>query len=236
MTYSIKCLQDLELAARVRAALLEHFPNVRVQANSGTLVVETAALKAGKTKASGSHQGHGGKNPGVEYVEVHVLNDIFRQAAESFDRNTSRVTICGINKEGNMSDQLEVLLLDDEPIVGKRLKPALAKIGCNVEVFEEPAVALKRLDEKNFDVVVTDIRMDDIDGIQVLEHVREKSQRTKVIMITGYAMMALAREAMEKGAFDFIAKPFQPDDLRRVIAKAAKELGSSINFEVESGI
>jgi DNA-binding NtrC family response regulator len=132
-----------------------------------------------------------------------------------------------------MSEQLEVLLLDDEPIVGKRLKPALAKIGCSVEVFEEPAVALKRLDEKTFDVVVTDIRMDDIDGIQVLEHVRQKSQRTKVIMITGYAMMALAREAMEKGAFDFIAKPFKPDDLRRVIAKAAKELGSSINFEVE---
>ncbi|HKI49657.1 MAG TPA: response regulator [Desulfobacteria bacterium] len=132
-----------------------------------------------------------------------------------------------------MSDQLEVLLLDDEPIVGKRLKPALAKIGCNVEVFEEPAVALERLDEKTFDVVVTDIRMDDIDGIQVLEHVRKNSQRTKVIMITGYAMMALAREAMEKGAFDFIAKPFKPDDLRRVIAKAAKELGSSINFEAE---
>jgi len=81
-------------------------------------------------------------------------------------------------------------------------------------------------------VVVTDIRMDEIDGIQVLEHVTEKSPRTKVIMITGYAMIALAREAMEKGAFDFIAKPFQPDDLRKVIAKAARALGSSIDFEV----
>jgi DNA-binding NtrC family response regulator len=130
-----------------------------------------------------------------------------------------------------MSEQLEVLLLDDEPIVGKRLKPALAKIGCNVEVFEEPAAALKRIDQKKFDVVVTDIRMDEIDGIQVLEHVTEKSPRTKVIMITGYAMIALAREAMEKGAFDFIAKPFQPDDLRKVIAKAAKALGLSIDFE-----
>jgi DNA-binding NtrC family response regulator len=74
--------------------------------------------------------------------------------------------------------------------------------------------------------------MDEIDGIQVLEHVTEKSPRTKVIMITGYAMIALAREAMEKGAFDFIAKPFQPDDLRKVIAKAARALGSSIDFEV----
>ena len=132
-----------------------------------------------------------------------------------------------------MSDQLEVLLLDDEPIVGKRLKPALAKIGCNVELFEDPVKALQRIDQKEFDIVVTDIRMDEIDGIQVLEHIRKNFPRTKVIMITGYAMMALAREAMEKGAFDFISKPFQPDDLRKVIAKAAKALGSSIDFETK---
>lgn len=130
-----------------------------------------------------------------------------------------------------MTDRLEVLLLDDEPIVGKRLKPALSKIGCNVELFEEPKGALQRIDQKEFDVVVTDIRMDEIDGIQVLEHVRKNYPRTKVIMITGYAMMALAREAMEKGAFDFISKPFQPDDLRKVIAKAARALGSPIDFE-----
>jgi DNA-binding NtrC family response regulator len=131
-----------------------------------------------------------------------------------------------------MSEKLEVLLLDDEPIVGKRLKPALAKIGCDVEVFENPKEALTRIGEKEFDIVVTDIRMDEIDGMQVLEHVINKSPRTRVIMITGYAMMSLAREAMEKGAFDFIAKPFQPDDLRRVIAKAAKALGSPIDFDI----
>lgn len=130
-----------------------------------------------------------------------------------------------------MNAQLSVLLLDDEPIVGKRLKPALAKIGCDVEVFEDPRQALARIDEKEFDIVVTDIRMDEVDGIQVLEHVSAKSPRTKVIMITGYAMMSLAREAMDKGAFDFIAKPFQPNDLRKVIAKAAQALGSNVNFE-----
>ena len=131
-----------------------------------------------------------------------------------------------------MAEGLEVLLLDDEPIVGKRLKPALAKIGCNVEVFEDPKKALERIDQKDFDIVVTDIRMDEVDGLQVLEHVRQTSERTKVIMITGYAMMAVAREAMEKGAFDFIAKPFKPDDLRKIIAKAAKALGSNIQFEI----
>jgi cytidylate kinase len=84
MTYSIKCLQDLELAARVRAALLEHFPNVKVQANSGTLVIETTALKREKRKRAEAIKAIAGKIQGVEYVEVHVLNDIFRQAAESF--------------------------------------------------------------------------------------------------------------------------------------------------------
>ncbi len=131
-----------------------------------------------------------------------------------------------------MEQRLDILLLDDEPIVGKRLGPALAKIGCQVEVFEDPRKAVARLDEKNFDIVVTDMRMDEIDGLQVLEHALARSPRTRVIMITGYAMMSLAREAMDKGAFDFIAKPFTPDDLRRVIAKAAEALGSKVDFSL----
>ncbi len=130
-----------------------------------------------------------------------------------------------------MSGRLEVLLLDDEPIVGKRLRPALTKIGCEVEVFEDPREALERIGQKKFDIVVTDVRMDEVDGIEVLEHVHQKSLRTKVIMITGYTMMSLAKKAMEKGAFDFIAKPFKPDELRIVIARAAKTLGLSVDFE-----
>jgi DNA-binding NtrC family response regulator len=129
-----------------------------------------------------------------------------------------------------MSNPLEVLLLDDEAIVGKRLKPAIEKINCNVEVFQDPQLAVERINEKEFDIVVTDIYMDDMDGMQVLDIVLKKSSRTKVIMITGYAMISLARDAMEKGAFDFIAKPFKPDDLRVVIAKAAKALGASIDL------
>ena len=123
-----------------------------------------------------------------------------------------------------MAQSLEVLILDDEPIVGKRLKPALEKDGYVVEVFEDGRLALARLGEKEFDIVVTDVRMDEVDGIQVLEAVQRMSSRTKVIIITGYATVELAREALAKGAFDFIAKPFKPRDLRAVIEKAAKGL------------
>ena len=123
-----------------------------------------------------------------------------------------------------MEEKLSLLLLDDEAIVGNRLKPALEKVGCDVEVFEDPQKALNRIHEKIFDIVITDIMMADINGIQVLEEVRKKSDTTKVIIITGYATVALAREAMNKGAFDMIAKPFTPSDLRSVVAKAADSL------------
>ena len=119
------------------------------------------------------------------------------------------------------------MILDDEPIVGKRLKQALTKFGIDVEVFEDSEIAVNRLKDKNFDIVVTDIRMDKVDGIQILERVLKHSDHTRVIIITGYATVELAQEALAKGAFDFIAKPFKPDDLRAVVNKAALSLGFS---------
>jgi DNA-binding NtrC family response regulator len=121
---------------------------------------------------------------------------------------------------------LRIMVIDDENIVGKRLKPALEKTGDMVETFEEGEKALARFDQDPFDIVVTDIRMEKIDGIEILEHILAKSARTKVIMITGYATVEIAREALVKGAFEFIAKPFKPADLRAVIERAAKELRS----------
>jgi len=74
--------------------------------------------------------------------------------------------------------------------------------------------------------------MEEIDGIEVLEHVKKVCPRTVVIVITGYAMLSLAREAMQRGAFDFISKPFKPNDIRRVILKAAQELGTPLDYEL----
>ena len=83
MTYSIKCLKDKELASRVRIALIERFPGVRVQADGNTIVVETKAIKREKQKRTEAIKELAGGVEGVGYVEVHVANDIFRQAAES---------------------------------------------------------------------------------------------------------------------------------------------------------
>lgn len=131
-----------------------------------------------------------------------------------------------------MSELLDVMIIDDEEIVCRRLKPAIEKMGCSVETYLNPVDALARLREAEFDLVITDVRMDEIDGIQVLEEVRKKSARTEVIIITGHAMMALAREAMQKGAFDFLSKPFKPNDLREIILRAAKKLGHELDYEL----
>ena len=123
-----------------------------------------------------------------------------------------------------MKKNLRIMVIDDENIVGKRLKPALEKNGDVVETFTDARKALERFGEQQFDIVVSDIRMDDIDGLEVLEQVLARSERTKVIIITGYATVEVAQEALVKGAFDFIAKPFKPNDLRTIIDRAAKEL------------
>ena len=122
-------------------------------------------------------------------------------------------------------EKLCVMILDDEPIVGKRLSPPLIKAGFDVEFFEDPTKALARLNKKEFDIVVTDLRMEGVDGIQILEHIMENCKNTRVILITGYATVEVAREALVKGAFDFIAKPFKPKHLRAIINKAALSLG-----------
>ncbi|HIQ22348.1 MAG TPA: response regulator [Planctomycetes bacterium] len=122
-------------------------------------------------------------------------------------------------------EKLRVMVLDDEPIVGKRLRQALGKLGFEVEVFEDPKEAIARLGQCHFDIVVTDLRMEELDGIQVLEYITSNCPRTRVILITGYATVEVAREALVKGAFDFIAKPFKPRDLRAAVNKAALSLG-----------
>jgi len=121
----------------------------------------------------------------------------------------------------------KVLLLDDEAIVGNRLKSGLERIGCDVEVFQDPQKALNRIAEQSFAIIVTDIMMEQVNGIQILEQAKQANPACQVVVITGFATTDLAREAMEKGAFDVLAKPFRPADLRAVVVRAMHKLGFS---------
>jgi DNA-binding NtrC family response regulator len=118
-----------------------------------------------------------------------------------------------------MKGKLRILILDDEPIVCERLKPALEKGGFEVETYTDSQKVIDRLMEQKFDVLVTDLKMQGPDGIDVLKFVKEHAPATHVIIITGFATVDTAREAMRSGAVDFIPKPFKITQLRDLIAK-----------------
>ena len=117
-----------------------------------------------------------------------------------------------------------VMILDDEPIVCERLRSTLEKLSLDLETFTDPNEALKRFSEKKVDVLITDLKMKEIDGIEILKLVKKVSPETKVIIITGFATVEKAKEALKIGAYDFIAKPFRLSQLRDLVVNA---LGSS---------
>jgi DNA-binding NtrC family response regulator len=113
-----------------------------------------------------------------------------------------------------------VMVLDDETIVCERLRSTLEKSNLEVETFTDPNEAIKRIAEKFFPVLITDLKMKGLDGIEILKMVQKISSETKVIIITGFATMEKAKEALKIGAYDFIAKPFKLSQLRDLVMKA----------------
>jgi DNA-binding NtrC family response regulator len=113
-----------------------------------------------------------------------------------------------------------VMILDDEPIVCERLSSTLSKHDIAIETFTDPNEAIKRIAEVYFTVLITDLKMKGLDGIEILKMVQRISSGTKVIIITGFATMENAKEALKIGAYDFIAKPFKLSQLRDLVLKA----------------
>ena len=120
-----------------------------------------------------------------------------------------------------------ILVLDDEPIVCKRLKSALEKKGYEVEIFFRSSDAFKRITERNFDIVITDLKMEGLDGMTFLTEVKKRSPKTEVIVITGFATMETAKESFQKGVFDFLAKPFKLGEIQDAVERAEKKLKES---------
>jgi DNA-binding NtrC family response regulator len=123
-----------------------------------------------------------------------------------------------------MKRKLKICVLDDEPIVGDRLQPELENDGHEVEVFTDSSLAIARVDETCFDIVITDLKMEGVDGMAFLEKVKEKCPFTQVIMISGYATIENARESFVKGAFDFVAKPFRFTEIRDAVKRAGNRV------------
>lgn len=120
-----------------------------------------------------------------------------------------------------MGKKVEVMVLDDEPIVGERLRDYLEKKGMSVETFVKSQAAIDRLKEKSFDVIVTDIKMPGPSGIDVLLAAKDQADNPSVILITGYGSFETMNQAEAVGAFDYVCKPFKVEEIYKKIVKAA---------------
>ena len=123
-----------------------------------------------------------------------------------------------------MAGTAKMLLIDDERIALRNLEHVMKKEGYDVTATQSGPNALKLLEEQQFDIVLTDLRMEKVDGMQILKKSRDLYPDTEVIMITGYATLDSEVEAMKHGAFYYIAKPFKLDEVRKVVAEAAHKV------------
>lgn len=116
----------------------------------------------------------------------------------------------------------KILVIDDEPRIRDACSLVLTGKGFEVSTAPDGAEGLEMIKEQHYDILLVDLMMPNISGFDVLSEVRNHHPDTVVIVITGYATLEHSIEAMKKGAFDFIPKPFTPDQLRAVVEKSLR--------------
>ncbi|MCX8117269.1 MAG: sigma-54 dependent transcriptional regulator [Desulfobacterota bacterium] len=122
-----------------------------------------------------------------------------------------------------MASSPRILVVDDEAIVCESCQRILEDEGLEVETALSGAEAFAKMRENPYDIVITDLKMPGIDGMEVLRTIKREYPDTIVIMITGFSTVETAVEAMKLGAFDYIPKPFTPDEVSVVVKKAIEQ-------------
>ena len=128
-------------------------------------------------------------------------------------------------------DKKRILVVDDEDTVCRSIKKALVREEYDIDDSLSGEEALKMEGQKKYDVIIVDLMMPGLNGMDLLKSLKSISPAVQVIMITGYPTMKNTLQAMQIGAFDFLPKPFLPYDLRNLVARALaakdKEAGES---------
>jgi DNA-binding response OmpR family regulator len=113
-----------------------------------------------------------------------------------------------------------ILVIDDEVAVNNNIRKILVKNGYHVDQAITKSEAIEKIDERYYKLILLDLRIPGVRGLELLELIREKSPDTKVIIVTGYANIETAVETARLGAIDFLAKPFTPNEIRNATEKA----------------
>jgi DNA-binding NtrC family response regulator len=130
-----------------------------------------------------------------------------------------------------MTSRPFVLVIDDEESMRDSCSQIIVKTGCRVEAAEDGASGLEKVRGLKPDAILLDLKMPGMSGFEVLDQVQLIDPQIVTIVITGYATVDAAVEAMKKGAYDFLPKPFTPDELRLILARALERRRLAIEAE-----
>ena len=115
-----------------------------------------------------------------------------------------------------MSEKNRILIVDDDEVVRWSYLRSLQNVSCDVAAASDGEEALLTMEQKPFDVVLLDMRMPGQDGLSVLRTIKQKWPESEVVIITGFPTVGSAKEALQLGAYDYIAKPVGPQDVINV--------------------
>jgi nitrogen regulation protein NR(I) len=121
-----------------------------------------------------------------------------------------------------LPEKKQVLIVDDEPNLRKILSAQLTRDGYDVMIAEDGEQGLSMLKEHHIDMVITDLKMPKVDGMTLLKEALREDPELPVVMITAHGTVDTAVEALKSGAFDYLTKPFDKDEVRQIVAKALK--------------
>jgi putative nucleotidyltransferase with HDIG domain len=134
-----------------------------------------------------------------------------------------------------LEESLRVLVVDDDPLVLRVLQDVLRAQGCETSTAGNADRALALLDNNSYDLIVSDIRMPGPSGLDLLRAVRSRQPETPVVLITGYASVETAVEALRSGAVDYLTKPFRLQDIEKVLARVREARGQTIAIHGDGG-
>jgi DNA-binding NtrC family response regulator len=120
----------------------------------------------------------------------------------------------------DMADKIAILVIDDEPIVADALMVILSDSGYEVTVALTGRDGLDKMNEQRFDATITDLRLPDMSGLDILSVIREKEPRSLMILITAHTTPEIVAEAVRRGAVDVLSKPFCPSDVLCLLENA----------------
>jgi len=123
----------------------------------------------------------------------------------------------------SLEGSAQILIMEDDLSVASGLEMILSEEGYTVNLAGTGKLAMQAFKQKRFDLLVADLRLPDIDGMEVIKQIKAQKPETEVIVITGYGTTATAVEAMKLGVHDFLPKPFTEDQIKTAIDEALKE-------------